>query len=71
MQWNVAALENRAGADGEIFLALIATVETVLARGNALSKAANRTTRPLWPKPTFNVNARRLLVREFLEQFEG
>jgi hypothetical protein len=71
MQGHVRALEYRSGAHREIFFALVTTIEAFLARGNALAKATYRAAWALWPKATFNVNARRLLIREFLEQFEG
>jgi hypothetical protein len=67
MQGHVRALEYRSSAHREIFFALVTTIEAFLARGNALAKATYRAVRALWPKPTFNVNARSLLIWEFLE----
>lgn len=49
VQRNVAALENRSGANREILFALVAAIVAVLAYRDALAKAANRATRPLRP----------------------
>ena len=70
VQRNVAALENRAGADGEIFLALVAAVEPARPRRDPLTKTTYRATRPLRPKPPFQIGSRGLLVREHGEQLE-
>jgi len=71
MQWNVRALEYRAGAHRKVFLALIAAIEAVLACRDPLAKAAYRAFWAFRPKVLFKVDARRLLIREHLEQFEG
>src|ERR1700730_8941369 len=71
VQGHMRALEYRSGADREILFALITAIEAFFACRNSLAKTADRAMRTLWPKPTFNVNARRLFVREFFEQFEG
>ena len=68
VQRNVRPLEDRAGANREIHLALIAAVVASLARGNAVAGAAGRATRTLWPEPAFQVDASRLLVGEHLEK---
>src|ERR1700730_7685414 len=67
---HVGALEYRSCAHREIFLALVAAIETVLAFRDPLAKATYRAARSLWPKPTLKVNARRLLVREHLKKLE-
>ena len=66
-------LENRAGANGEIFLALVAQVETflALARRNALGQTATRAARTLRPQAGFEVHPRGFLIREHLEKLEG
>ena len=53
MQRNMRPLENRAGADGEVLLALVAAVEAALARRDPLAEAANRAARAVRPKPLF------------------
>ncbi len=64
-------LEDRPGADGEILFALVAAVEATLARRDALAEAAVRTTDAVRPQTAFEVDPRRLLVREHLEKLEG
>jgi hypothetical protein len=71
MQRNVRALEYRAGAHRKIFLALVAAIEAVLACRDPLAKAAYGALWAFRPKVLFKIDARRLLVREHLEQFEG
>jgi hypothetical protein len=70
MQRNVAALENRAGADRKVFLALIAAVVAASPRRDPLAHAANRAARAIGPQPPLKVRPRRLLVREHLEKLE-
>jgi hypothetical protein len=71
VQWNMGALEYRSGANGEILLALIATIEAALAFCDTLAKSTYRAARTIQPKPSFKVDPRGLLIREHLEQFEG
>jgi len=71
MQRNVRALEYRASAHRKVFLALVAAIEAVLACRDPLAKAAYRAFWAFRPKVLFKIDARRLLVREHLEQFEG
>jgi hypothetical protein len=68
---DVRPLEDRAGADGKVRLALIAAVVAALARSDTIADAAGRTTRTVWPEPTFQVNASRLLVGEHLKKLEN
>ena len=71
MQRNVGALEYRASSHRKVFLALVAAIEAVLACCDPLAKAAYWTLWAFWPKVLFQIDARRLLVRKHLEQFEG
>jgi hypothetical protein len=71
VQRNMAAFKYRSSAHREIFLALIATIEAALAFRDPLLKAAYWTARTIRPKVLFQIDARRLLVRKHLEQFEG
>src|ERR1700682_5882770 len=64
------ALENSSSTHREIFFALVAAVEAILADGDALAKAAYRTLRPFRPEVLFQIGARRLLIREHREKFE-
>ena len=43
MQWNMRALEYRARAHRKVFFALVAAIETVLTRRDALAHAAHWT----------------------------
>jgi hypothetical protein len=70
MQRDVTALEDRPGADREVNLALIAAVETSLARRDAIPTRAGRASRSLGPETAFEVCPGRLFVREHLKQFE-
>jgi hypothetical protein len=67
----MAALKNRTRAHREIFLALITAVVTVLACRDPFTKAADRAFWAFRSKVLFQIDARRLLVRKHLEQFEG
>jgi len=70
VQWNMAALENRASAHRKVLFALIAAVVAALALRDAFAQATNRATWAVGPKPPFEVNPRRFLVREHLEKLE-
>jgi len=68
VQRNMRALEDRAGADGEIGLALVATIEAALARCNALAQTTIGTPNAIRPKPALQIDAGGLLIREHLEK---
>src|SRR5579864_100358 len=70
VQWNVAALHDRAGANSEVLRALVAAVVAVLARRDPVQTSADRATRTGGPQPRLKVDAGRLVVREHLEQLE-
>jgi hypothetical protein len=70
VQGNVAALENRASAHREVFLALVAAIEAFLANCNALFQAAYRTLRAVRPKAAFKICPGRFLIREHFEKLE-
>ena len=71
VQRDVAALHNRAGADGEILLALITAVEAALAGRDPLAEAAYRTTRAVRPQAALKPHPRRLRVGNQFEKLEG
>ena len=64
----MAALEDRAGADGEIQLAGIATVVATFPHGDALSLFALRTPDALRPQPRFKILPRLLTIRKHLKE---
>src|SRR4051794_4712913 len=68
MQRNVRPLEDRASANREIRLALVAAVVSALARGDTVADAAGGAARALRPEPTFQVDATRLLIGEHFEK---
>jgi hypothetical protein len=70
VQRNVAALEYRAGAHREVFLALIAAIEAARALCDPLAQAADRAARAIRPQPSLKIGPRRLLVREHLKKLE-
>ena len=71
MQRNVAALEDGAGPDGEVFLALVAAVEAILARRDALAKATAGARGAVRPKALFHVDSSCFRVGKHLEKLEG
>ena len=71
VQGNMAALEYRAGAHREVFLALVAAVEAASPFRDPLAQAADRAARAIRPQPAFKVGPGRFLVREHLEKLEG
>ena len=71
MQRNMGPLEYGPGADGEIQLAGVAAVETVLAGGDALHFGAARALHAFGPNPALHIQAGGLLVREQAEKLEN
>lgn len=71
MQRNMRPFEDRAGANGEILLAMIAAIVAALADSDPIAHAANGTKRTFGPKPAFEVHPCTLLVREHLEKLKG
>jgi hypothetical protein len=71
MQRNVRPLENRTSANREILFALVAAIEAALARRDALAKPADRAADAVRPEAAFEINPRRLLIREHCEKLEG
>jgi hypothetical protein len=72
VQRNVRPLENRARAHREIFLALVAKVESRLALSgrHSLAKTAARTYRSFRPETALKVGSRRFHIGKHLEQLE-
>lgn len=70
VQRHMAALEDRARSDGEVFLALVAPVITAFARRDAVAKATNRAAAAIGPKTAFKVAAGRFLIWKEFEEFE-
>jgi len=71
VQRHMGAPEDGACADGEILLAGVAAVESTLAGRDALHALAGRADGPLGPQAGFQIQPRRLLVWELLEELEG
>jgi len=70
VQRDMAALENGARPDGEIFLALVATVEAARTGRDTLTKATARAFGPLGPQPTLKIEPGRFLIGKQLEKLE-
>ena len=66
----MSALEDRAGADGEIQLAGIAAVVTTFPYRDTLTVFALRTPNALRPQARFKVLPRRLTVGEHLKELD-
>lgn len=64
-------LKDRVGSYRKVFMAGITTVETGLARPNALTGIAYRADRAPRPQARLYLESRRFFVGEHLEQFEG
>ena len=71
VQRNMGALENRAGSHGEILLALVAAVVTILAHRDALADPADRANDASGPEARFEVDTGRFLIGEHLEKLKG
>jgi tetrahydromethanopterin S-methyltransferase subunit D len=71
MQGHVAALEDGAGADREVFLALIALVIAPLPGCDRSAKSTDRAFRPVWPAPAFEVGAGGVLGPGRFERARG
>lgn len=71
VQRNMRSLEDRAGADGKILLALIAAVIAALARGNTVASAADGATRAIRPQTTLKPHSSCLSVRHQFEKLKG
>lgn len=71
MQRNVRALEDRAGANGEILLALVAAVIAALAGRDPIAETAVRAANAIRPEPSFEVDPRSFLIGKHLEKLEG
>jgi len=70
VQRNVASLEDRSGANREVFLALVAPIKAFLARGDALAKTTDSAARAIRPQAPLKVRARGFLIRKHLEKME-
>lgn len=68
---DVRPLENRPGANGEVFGALVTAVVPALADGDPLTEPADRTAGTVRPQPPLQILAGRFLIREQVEQLEG
>ena len=71
VQRYMRALEDRAGANGEIFLALVAAVIAAGPRRDAVAEPANRTAAAVWPEAGFQVCPCGFLIWKHAEQFGG
>ena len=71
VQRDMTALENRAGADGEVFLALVTAIIAAFPRRDPVAQAARRTGRAIGPQPRFEVSPGGFLRREHLEELES
>jgi len=71
MERDVAALEDRAGADREVFPTGVATVEASLAGGDAFAGSADRAAGTIWPETPLKILPSRLLIGNQFEQLEG
>lgn len=70
MQRNMGPLEYGPGADGEVLVAVIAAVESILPSCDVRSRPADRASHAVLPPPTFQVQPGSFLVREHLEKLE-
>ncbi len=70
MQRDMRAFHDGAGADGEVFLALVAAVVAALARRDAITGAANRAARAVRPQAALKPDARRFCIWDHLEKLE-
>ena len=66
----MAALKDGARANGEVFFALVAAIEAVLAGCDPLAQAALGTFWAIRPEAAFEIESGRLLVGNYLEKFE-
>ena len=71
MQRDVGALHNRASADSEIFLALVAAVVSAFAGRNPLAETTNRAARAVRPEAAFKPYPPRFCIGNKLEKLEG
>ncbi len=71
MQRDVRPLEDRAGSDREVKLALVAAVKASLARRDAILTGTSWAGDALGPKTALKVGTGRLFIGEHLKQFEG
>ena len=71
VQLDVAALEDGPGANGEVLFTLVAAVVAAPTSRDAVAQAADRAAAAVRPEARFEVEPRRFLVREHLEQFHG
>lgn len=71
MQGDVRPLEDRAGANREINLALIAAVEASLTGRDAILTGASRAGYAFRPEAAFEVGSGRLFIGKHLKQLEG
>lgn len=71
VQWDVRALEDGSGSDGEIEQAGVAAVEAALAGADAHRLAARRAGGPVRPAPRLEIDAGALLIGEHLKQFKS
>ena len=69
---DMGSLEDSASSDSEILMAVVAAIESRLARSDSIFAAgANGALDPIWPKPRFKIGSRRFFVGKHLEQLKG